>query len=48
MPKRILKIGIELEGGWDKTFSDIVIQHDGSVHLPLTNHLGQQGRSFPG
>jgi hypothetical protein len=46
MPKRILKIGIELEGGWDKTFSDIVIQHDGSVHLPLTNHLGKPSKHY--
>lgn len=39
MKKKIDKLGVELEGGWDKTFSDTVIQHDGSVHLPLTSKV---------
>ncbi len=33
--KSIDKIGIELEGGWDKVFTDEVIRHDGSVRQPL-------------
>lgn len=33
--QKVDKIGVELEGGWDKVFSDAVIEHDHSVkNLP--------------
>lgn len=31
---RIHMVGVELEGGWDNTFDDCVIGHDGSVQRP--------------
>lgn len=37
--RKVDKVGVELEGGWDKTFADTMIQHDGSVHLPLTSSV---------
>lgn len=47
MKKKIDRLGVELEGGWDKTFSDTIIQHDGSVHLPLTSTVtGKPSRHY--
>src|SRR5690606_19087235 len=38
--KRIKKVGVELEGGWDRTIPES-IKHDGSVRVPEARQGGE-------
>jgi hypothetical protein len=38
--KHVHRLGIELEGGWDKIMPDVCIGRDGSVHV-TANHYGE-------